>query len=309
MRNWSIGLKDGQARGTFTEFLKELEGIYGDKDEKEGARKELKILFETKDLSNMGVPKFIEKFKVLAQLAELEDAHLIKNFKACLPEHFRGIVIGWEYNLNTPQNYLEYANAVSALHKNMYPDDHDATILGIRKSGGGSDKMEVDAISKKGNKKERKGKGKAQQANNIEGTSKFCHICKKSSHNTDDCWQLAKNADRKPGARKEENKQPTSGSKPSTTSPSKLVKIELWKKWERLDANKVKKIRAIIADIEDEEANPQYINTASGSKIEELQSDFDERSESSSFSDNETSERKVKPQQKNPGQGFVIGTM
>jgi hypothetical protein len=59
MRNWSIGLKDGQATGTFTEFLKELEGIYGDKDEKEGARKELKILFGTKNLSNTGIPKFI----------------------------------------------------------------------------------------------------------------------------------------------------------------------------------------------------------------------------------------------------------
>ncbi|PSS34061.1 hypothetical protein PHLCEN_2v1906 [Hermanssonia centrifuga] len=36
-----------------------------------------------------------------------------------------------------------------------------------------------------------------QVATATAGKKKFCHICKKTSHNTDDCYQLAKNFDKK----------------------------------------------------------------------------------------------------------------
>ncbi|PSS32149.1 hypothetical protein PHLCEN_2v2082 [Hermanssonia centrifuga] len=58
--------------------------------------------------------------------------------------------------------------------------------------------MDIDSAEKS------KGKGKnkdKQVATATADKKKFCHICKKMSHNTDDCYQLAKNPDKKPKAK------------------------------------------------------------------------------------------------------------
>ena len=119
--------------------------------------------------------------------------------------------------------------------------------------------MDIDSAEKS------KGKGKNNKQANSATTEKkqrFCHICKKNSHNTDDCYQLSKNADKKlkPQSQSKGNDQKTGG---HGTTLSKNVK-----------AKKTCVVEVKVTDKEDD--TPQSSVSISTARIE--QEDVDNQS-------------------------------
>jgi hypothetical protein len=77
MQPWYNKNTLGQPLGLWSDFVLELQGIYGMRDEKAGARKEIEQLFRNKSLAHNNFINYAEKFRTLARLSELEDSYLI----------------------------------------------------------------------------------------------------------------------------------------------------------------------------------------------------------------------------------------
>lgn len=123
--------------------------------------------------------------------------------------------------------------------------------------------MDIDNVEKKN---KGKGKGKSKQYNEQASVSektkkKFCHICKKSNHDTQDCRQLAKNVDQK--------------SKPFPTS-EKINKVPEGSGSGKRPEYPKKKTRIIEVEVTDDEDDtpPSSIPEA---RIIELPEGYDER--------------------------------
>jgi hypothetical protein len=89
MQPWYNKNTLGQPLGLWSDFVLELQGIYGMRDEKAGARKEIEQLFRNKSLAHNNFINYAKKFRTLAQLSELEDSYLIEKLKEVLPDNLR----------------------------------------------------------------------------------------------------------------------------------------------------------------------------------------------------------------------------
>ncbi|KAF7964706.1 hypothetical protein HWV62_4041 [Athelia sp. TMB] len=70
MEPWIEKLTTGQTIGLWKEFVHELTIQYGQRDEKEGAKKELTALFINTDLAHKNFVKYAEKFRTLGRKAK-----------------------------------------------------------------------------------------------------------------------------------------------------------------------------------------------------------------------------------------------
>lgn len=113
--------------------------------------------------------------------------------------------------------------------------------------------MDIDSAEKS------KGKGKGKQvATATTDKNKFCHICHKTSHDTQDCYQLAKNADKKTFKPKV---QMGTDSKQGGNTGNPAAKVF-----------KAKKMRVIQVEFSDDEGDtPQPSATISTARIEEIE--------------------------------------
>lgn len=191
--------------GTWDKFVRELSGIYGQRDDKEGAKEEITQLWSNTALASKDFIKFAEQYRTLARIVEYEDKIHIDKIKGVIPRDLRNSVIFYELAGQMPTEWEKYLELLLAAYKELHPDKARGAIFG--KSSGGKDPnaMEIDAASK--------GKGKPKEVNSQERKAKFCQLCankgnksKAKTHNTADCYD-------KPG---NEGKRP----KASTSSPS-----------------------------------------------------------------------------------------
>lgn len=82
--------------GTWDSFVKELSAIYGQRDDKEGAKKEITALFQNKDLAGKDFIKYAERFRTLGRLTGYEDGLLIDKFREVIPRDMRLVLAGKE---------------------------------------------------------------------------------------------------------------------------------------------------------------------------------------------------------------------
>ena len=137
-------------------------------------------------------------------------------------------------------------------YKELNPEKTRGTVFSKSSSdNSGSTPMEVDVAEKS-----RKGKGKGKQvATASTDKKKFCHVCHKTTHNTQDCYRLAENADKKPKPRTQPsgNEQKAGGSGTQASKPGK-----------------VKKTRVVQIEVtDDEDDTPKSSASISTARIEE----------------------------------------
>ena len=198
MEPWIKKLTSGKTIGTWDDFVNELTVVYGQRDEKEGAKKELTALFTNTDLAHKNFVKYAEKFRTLGRITEYEDSLLIDKLNFVIEKDMRLALIGYKSNGTVPTRWGEFLDLLLNVYKEVHPDKAQGHIFG--KDKGPSDAMDIDSAETKRSKgKKVKGKGKEQQINNNgEQKEKFCHICSRPTHNTIDCYNNAKGPNYKP---------------------------------------------------------------------------------------------------------------
>ena len=210
MGSYYSKLRDGRAVGTWRNFMKDLQSAYGQRDEKEGAKAELTKLFANKDLASKDFVKYAERFNTLARISEWDDDLLIEKLKGVLTQELRIMTLARE---NMPDEWPDYLQQLLVFYKNLHPEKAQGKIFGSTHESSKDTSVPMDIDTAKAKKK--------QQANSAESKDskdkKFCHVCKKRSHNTDDCWKLKKNDDKRPPKGK------TSTPFASSSSPPKFV--------------------------------------------------------------------------------------
>jgi len=209
MKSYYDKVQAGQGVGFWGDFAQELKNIYRQRDNKEGAKKELTALWVNKDLAKKNFVKYTERYRTLARIVNYSDKVHINKIKEVIPDKLQNALVIYEITNQCPKTWNNYLKLLMQAYKALHLDKAQGIIFGpeanVEKSGGKKDldAMEIDEIHKK--------EGKNLQ---------YCQICagkgfknKAKTHNTVDCYD-------KPG---NENKHPhkTSSQKPSPPGPSK----------------------------------------------------------------------------------------
>ncbi|KAL7280515.1 hypothetical protein ACG7TL_005447 [Trametes sanguinea] len=191
----------GQDLGTWDAFMDELAQIYGLQHDKEGAKKKITALFSNKDLAAKDFIKYAERFRTLGRLTGYDDELLIDKLRE----------VKWP----------DFLDMLLDFYRELNPEKTRGTVFSKSGSdGSGHTPMDMDSAEKS------KGKGKnGKQANaaTTEKKNRFCHICKSKTHNTDDCFELAKNADKKAKFQSQlkGSEQNTGGNNAQSSKPGK----------------------------------------------------------------------------------------
>ena len=259
MESYYTAVREQRDLGTWSDFLAELHQIYGQRDDKSGAKKEITTLFTNKDLAAKDFVKYAEKFRALARIAEYSDDLLIDKLREVIPRDMRLVLAGKDQNL-IPKDWKQFLELLLDIYRIVNPEKTRGSVFNSGKSSNDTSvPMDIDNVEKKG-----KGKNKRrdEQASVSEKTKKkFCHICKKTSHDTQDCYELAKNASKKP--------------RPQQTSEKTNKAPEGSGKGKRPEYPK-KKTRIIEVEVtDDEDDTPQSSNPEA--RIVELPEGYDER--------------------------------
>jgi len=76
----------GLSVGSWGDFAQELKNIYGQRDDKEGAKKELMVLWVNKDLARKNFVKYAEQYRTLARIVNYSDEVHINKMKEVIPD-------------------------------------------------------------------------------------------------------------------------------------------------------------------------------------------------------------------------------
>jgi len=132
------------------------------------------------------------------------------------------MIVGHNIHAKMPTTWEAYLDALVKMYLDVHPDKKEAYLVGSKDPNA----MEIDTSEKKSTKN----KGKGKEVTSTERTRKYCDICKRAGHNTQDCYYLAKNHDKAPAKFKlrgerskdeEKNKKREGTSKTPSTPPKK----------------------------------------------------------------------------------------
>ena len=213
-------LEAGEDIGSWTSFRKELQSIYGMRDEREGARKELTELFKDNNLAHKDFVRYAEKFRTLARLAEYDDTLLIEKLRDVIPSNMKLLVVASKGNM--ANKWTDYLDELLAFYKDLYPERAQGHIF----TKGNSSKdtsvpMDIDRAERKRSKKGKKGK----EVNSTEKPKKYCTIHKSSGHNTEDCRQNPDNTSKSEKEKKKDKKSDYKGKgKEKASSSAKRIR-------------------------------------------------------------------------------------
>ena len=184
---------EDQDLGSWQDFIKVLRGIYGQKDEKAGAKEEFTALWANKSLAHRDFIKYSEQFKTLASIVEYKDDVLIDKLNEVLPEKLATAVGIAETFTTMPSKWDEYLDKLLELYKKIEKSKTGTRIFGKDKETTSNDKSGSSSRTKEANSA---------------GTSKpkkFCQICSgkgkakaAQSHNTADCYDKEGNESKRP---------------------------------------------------------------------------------------------------------------
>ena len=149
-------VQSGANLGSWSDFTQELKNIYGQRDDKEGAKKKLTALWVNKDLAKKNFVKYVERYQILTRIVNYTDEVHIDKLKEVVPDKLQNTLVIYEITNQTPKNWDDYIKLLISAYKALYPDKTQGTIFGsdgnIEKSGEGKrdlDVMEIDEVKKK----------------------------------------------------------------------------------------------------------------------------------------------------------------
>ncbi|KAJ3577041.1 hypothetical protein NP233_g61 [Leucocoprinus birnbaumii] len=214
MKAYFNNVQENLDLGTWDSFVQELKSIYGQRDDKEGAKKELTQLWANKDLAKKNFIKYVEHYRTLARIVNYTDEVHIDKLREVVPEELRHALVFYELKNEVPKDWDSYIKLLMNAYKALHPEKTQAVIFGNASGSGNKDPeaMEIDQAKKKKNK----------EVNSQEKVQKYCQICagkgyksKSKSHNTTDCYDKPGNEGKrpqKPAASSSSNKPIPSGS-------------------------------------------------------------------------------------------------
>ena len=156
MQSYFSRIREGTDLGTYENFVNELKQIYGLRDEKEGAKKELEAL-----LKKQGIDKdfigFSEKFRTLGRLSGHTNEYLIDRLKSIAPNNIL-LVLASRDDDDLPDEWPRFLELMVEIYKRLNPNKMTGTIFGISNTGSSStpaastsrlhDAMDVDTLQK-----------------------------------------------------------------------------------------------------------------------------------------------------------------
>jgi len=247
MKSYYDKVQTGQGVGSWGDFAQELKNIYGQRDDKEGAKKELTALWVNKDLAKKNFVKYAERYRTLARIVNYSDEVHIDKMKEVIPDELRNALVIYEITNQSPKTWDDYLKLLMQAYKALHPDKAQGAIFGPEangeKSGGKKDPdaMEIDEIQKK--------EGKSLRYYQICAGKGFKNKAK--SHNTVDCYDKPGNEDKRP--------QKSSSQKPFPPGPSK---------------NKNQSFRArlmkLLEEENDDSESPSEVVNVNSASIEEI---------------------------------------
>jgi len=194
MKSYYDKVQAGLDVGSWGNFAQELKNIYRQRDDKEGAKKELTVLWINKDLAKKNFVKYAEQYKMLARIVNYSDKVHINKMKKVIPDELQNVLVIYEVTNQSPKTWNDYLKLLMQAYKALHPDKAQGAIFGPEangeKSGGKKDlnAMEINEIQKKEGK-----------------TLRYCQICagkgfknKAKMNNTVDCYDKPGNEDKHP---------------------------------------------------------------------------------------------------------------
>ena len=233
--------------GSWGDFAQELKNIYRQRNDKEGAKKELTALWVNKDLAKKNFIKYAERYRMLARIVNYSDKVHIDKMKEVISNELRNALVIYEITNQSPKTWDDYLKLLMQAYKALHPDKAQGAIFGleanVKKSGGKKDPdaMEIDEIQKK--------EGKMLRYYQICAGKGFKNKAK--SYNTVNCYDKPGNKDKRP------HRPPFQ--KPSPPGPNKN-KNQLFR---------ARLIKLLKEDSDDSESPPEVVNVNSAS-IEEI---------------------------------------
>jgi len=97
MKSYYDKVQVGQNVGSWGDFAQELKNIYRQRDDKEGAKKELTALWVNKDLAKKNFVKYAEQYRTLVRIVNYSDEVHIDKMKEVIPNELRNALV--IYNL------------------------------------------------------------------------------------------------------------------------------------------------------------------------------------------------------------------
>jgi len=152
MKSYYDKVQAGLSVGSWGNFAQELKNIYGQQDNKEGAKKELMVLWVNKDLARKNFVKYAERYRILARIVNYSDEVHIDKIKEVISDELQNALVIYEITNQSPKTWDDYLKLLMQAYKALHPDKAQGTIFGPEaigeKSGGKKDPdaMEIDEI-------------------------------------------------------------------------------------------------------------------------------------------------------------------
>ena len=155
MKSYYDKVQAGMDVGSWGDFAQELKNIYGQQDDKEGAKKELTVLWVNKDLAKKNFVKYTEWYRTLARIVNYSDEVHIDKMKEVISDELWNALVIYEITNQSPRTWDDYLKLLMQAYKALHPDKAQGAIFSPEangeKSGGKKDPdaMEIDEIQKK----------------------------------------------------------------------------------------------------------------------------------------------------------------
>ena len=96
MKSYYDKVQVGQGVGFWGDFAQELKNIYGQRDDKEGVKNELTVLWVNKDLVKKNFIKYAERYRTLARIVNYSNKVHIDKMKKIVPDKLQNMLIIYE---------------------------------------------------------------------------------------------------------------------------------------------------------------------------------------------------------------------
>jgi len=135
MKSYYDKVQAGQGVGSWSNFAQELKNIYGQRDDKEEAKKELTALWVNKDLAKKNFVKYAEQYRTLARIVNYSDEVHIDKMKEVIPDELRNTLVIYEITNQCPKTWDDYLKLLMQAYKALHPDKTQGAIFGPVKYG------------------------------------------------------------------------------------------------------------------------------------------------------------------------------
>jgi len=155
MKSYYNKVQAEQGVGSWGDFAQELKNIYRQRDDKEGAKKELMVLWVNKDLAKKNFIKYAERYRTLARIVNYSNKVHIDKMKEVIPDKLRNVLVIYEITNQCPKTWDDYLKLLMQAYKALHLDKAQGIIFGpeanVEKSRGKKDPdaIEIDEIYKK----------------------------------------------------------------------------------------------------------------------------------------------------------------